>query len=399
MGSSQPEDTEGPPFDTLDATLRAAGAEAAVDQLIRHLDQTGQYRALLDALLLKARRELGLPLIPFGSLADLPEPARSRYEERYVDAIRTVGTKVLASGDLPSAWSYFRAIGEPEPVAKALDEYAPEEGDERLSAIIEVAFNQGANPRKGFELILDHYGTCSAITAFEHLPQNDATRAACADRLVRQLHSHLTQNLRAEIAERGQPSPPDGTSIAGLLEGRDWLFSDEAYHIDVSHLGATVRLSPMLTDLSAVALAVELTDYGRRLSERHRYEGEPPFERTYEDHAIYLRALLGEEVDAAIAHFRDKLGSGQAESPGETYPAQVLVGLLVRLNRLDQAIEVSAEHLAALPEAALMCPSVAQLCQRAGQPDRLARIARQHGDLVNYAAAILQNGVPQRVPS
>ena len=73
-------------------------------------------------------------------------------------------------------------------------------------------------------------------------------------------------------------------------------------------------------------------------------------------------------------------------------PAQVLVGLLVRLGRLDEAIDVAAEHLAGLPDSALVCPSVAQLCQRAGQPERLARIARDQGDLVHYAAAILLSG-------
>ncbi|MDR3635142.1 MAG: hypothetical protein P4L84_15165 [Isosphaeraceae bacterium] len=399
MESSQQEEIQTATFDDLDATLRGAGAEAAIDQLVQHLEQTREYRALLDALLLKARHELGLPLVPVGPLSNLPEPARTRYEDRYVDAIRSVGSKLLASGDLPSAWSYFRAIGEPEPVSKALSEYVPESGDERLGTIIEVAFNQGANPRRGFELILENYGTCSAITAFEHLPQDETTRTACAGLLVRQLHSHLVANLRAEIAQRGQPLPPEGTPIQGLLAGRDWLFSDEAYHIDVSHLGATVRLAPILADHSIIALAVELTDYGRCLSERHRYEGEPPFERTYEDHAVYLRAVLGQDVDAAIAHFRAKIAQGDNGGPAESYAAQVLVGLLVRLNRLDEAIDVAAEHLALLPESALMCPSVAQLCQRAGQPDRLAHIAREHGDLVNYAAAILQNGVPERLPS
>jgi hypothetical protein len=398
MGSSR-DDLQTAPFDALDATLQGEGPGAAIERLVRQLEETGQFRALLDALLLKARHDLGLPLIPLGSLSDLPEPERSRYEERYVDAIRSVGTKLLAAGDLPSAWSYFRAIGEPEPVASALEQYRPSEGDERLGAVIEVAFNQGANPRKGFELILENYGTCSAITAFEHLPQDEPTRTACADRLVRQLHAHLAENLRAEIAQRGEPQPAEGTPVSALIAGRDWLFEDEAYHIDVSHLGATVRLSPMLRDPATIALAAELTDYGRRLSERHRYEGEPPFERTYEDHGVYLRALLGQDVDAAVAHFKAKLQPGGGPGGGESYPAQVLVGLLVRLERLDAAIDVAAEHLSEIPESVLACPSVAQLCQRAGQPHRLARIAREHGDLVNYTAAILQNGVPGRALS
>ena len=70
-------------------------------------------------------------------------------------------------------------------------------------------------------------------------------------------------------------------------------------------------------------------------------------------------------------------------------PAQTLVNLLVRLGRLDGAIEVSSQYLAGLPDAALFCPGIAQLCQRAGDPERLAEIARDRRDLVNYTAALL----------
>jgi len=170
-----------------------------------------------------------------------------------------------------------------------------------------VAFNQGAEPRRGYELILDHYGTCSAITAFDHLPQDEAVRAACAERLVGRLHEDLVASLRAEIVQRGQPLPAEGAPIAELIDNRPWLFADDAYHIDISHLGAVVRLSPLVRDRAARARAVELTDYGRHLSDRHRAQGEPPFENHYEDHSIYLRALQGDDVDAAVEHFRAKL--------------------------------------------------------------------------------------------
>src|SRR5262249_5468729 len=156
---------------------------------------------------------------------------------------------------------------------------------------------QGANHRKGFELILEHYGTCSAISSFEQLPFDEATRTACADRLVRQVHEHLASSLRHDIITRGEPEPPAAATVTELVAGRDCLFADDAYHIDISHLASTVRLAPILTDPATIALAVGLTDYGRRLSERHRYEGDPPFERTYEDHAVYLRALIGQAVE------------------------------------------------------------------------------------------------------
>jgi hypothetical protein len=381
-------------FRALDQALKTAGPGAALDHLVERLSGEGQFRALLDALLLKARHELGLPLILEGNLSELVEPARTNYEARYVEAIRTVGTKLLETGDIPGAWPYFRAISEIEPVARAVDAYVASEDDPRLGAIIEVAFNQGANPRRGFELLLDHYGVCSAISAFEHLGPEEASRLACADLLVSRLHDDLAASLRAEIAQRGQPLPPDGATIATLIAGRPWLFADDAYHIDISHLTAVVRIAPLLTNPETIARAIDLAEYGRHLAARLRSEGEPPFEDHFGDHWIYLRALIGHDADAAVEHFQAKLRTPGSEATEGTAPAQVLVGLLLRLGRLDAAIDVAAEHLRGLPDTALGCPSVAQLCQRAGQPGRLARIARAHGDLVQYAAAILQSGPP-----
>jgi hypothetical protein len=55
-----------PAFDALERTLRRSGPSGAIEQLIEQLDQTGDYRSLLDALLLKARHDLNLPLIQAG---------------------------------------------------------------------------------------------------------------------------------------------------------------------------------------------------------------------------------------------------------------------------------------------------------------------------------------------
>ena len=396
MNAPPATDTNTDAFDALDRTLAAEGPGAALDRLVATLADRGEFRALLDAMLLKARHDLGLPLIHAGGFGELPEAVRTQYEDRYVEALRDVGRRLLDAGEIAAAWPYYRAIGEKGPVVEAIEAYRPPaEPDERLGQVIEVAFNQGAHPTKGYALILEHYGACSAITAFDHLPPEEATRVPCADRLVRHLHAQLVASLRAEIAARGQVVPPEGTSIPDLMAGRPWLFADDAYHLDVSHLAATVRTAPMLEDPATIALAAELADYGRHLSDRHKYEGESPFEQTYEDHGLYLNALIGRDVEAALDHFRGKLPAPEPDSdprPEESLPAQVLVRLLVRLGRLDEAIDVAAGHLRGVPDAALFCPGLAQLCHRAGRPDRLAPLARAGGDLVNYTAAILQAG-------
>ena len=381
-----------PLLDDLDRALAESGPSAALDRLVAAMEARDDPRGLLDALLLQARHDLSLSSVLAGSLADLAEPARSKYEERYVEAIRRVGSRMLAKGDIVGAWPYFRAIGEKEAVAAALETFSPGEGDSSVGHVVEVAFTQGVHPRRGFELILEHFGICSAITSFESLPPDEVVRIACAQKLTERLHEHLVLSLRDEIERRGQPMPPQGTSIPDLIAGRDWLFFDDAYHLDVSHLAAVVRVAPILEDREALAKAVELTDYGAKLSDRHKYAGDPPFERVYEDHGLYLRALLGLGEEEAIGHIRDSIPPLDPDGGGDTSAAQILIRLLVRLNRLDQAIDISAEHLAGVPEGMLMVPGLSQLCQRAGRLEKLAEVARAQADPVRYASAILPRG-------
>ncbi len=389
--SPKPEPARGDQaFDELEQTLRTQGAQPALDRLIEQLDAVKEYRALLDAIVLKARHELGLPLFHSGPLSNLPEPERTQFEERYVDAIRLVGGRFLAAGDIPSAWAYFRAIAEPRPVALALDAYEPGDDPERLSQIIDIALYQGANTRRGFELVLNHYGTCSAITALEQVSASDENaRVACVERLIRHLHEQLVANLRGDIAQRGQPLPDEGTSIAGLVATRDWLFADEAYHIDVSHLASTVRYSLMASDPAVLALAVDLTEYGRRLSPRLQFEGSPPFEKVFDDHRVYLRAMLGHDVENAVTHFHAKLDPALADDPEASLPAQVFVDLLMKLGKIDEAIDVAATYLTAVPESALICPGISEICQRGGRMSRLTEIARGQGNLVQFLASLL----------
>ena len=378
-------------FDQLDQSIQSNSPGEVIDALTSRLADQGDFRGVLDAMLLRARLDLGLPLANPGALGELPEPTRTAYEDRYVAALRVVGTKILATGEISAAWPYFRAIGEKEPVFAALDQFVPREDDpDKLNEAVDIALGQGVHPTRGFDLILEHHGTCSALTAFESLPPDEANRRHAATKLAGRLHDDLLINLQADLERRGEPAPPPDANLEAWLTGRDDLFADDAYHLDVSHLAMVIRLSPFLTDPTALRQAIGLTEYGRRLSSRLQTDGEAPFDDFYADHGRYLRALLGEEPDATIAHFEGKLTPPDPFDRSGPIKAQALVRLLHRLGRTGEAFEVAATHLAQIPDGALGEPTLSQLGQTLGQTDRLATIARAADDPVRYAALRLE---------
>jgi hypothetical protein len=61
----------------------------------------------------------------------------------------------------------------------------------------------------------------------------------------------------------------------------------------------------------------------------------------------------------------------------------------VRIERYQDALQVSLAHLREASPSELMCPSVLQLCHLAGDYDRLKALARENGDLLSYTAAML----------
>jgi len=369
-------------FDTFEETLRSGGAEAGFELLIRKFREEKKYPLIFEARIMKSRHELGLPVIHDGQLEDLPEDKRATHERAFVEAAREVGGLFLADGDIPRAWSYFRAIGEPAPVAAAIDQLEPQENQE---AVIEIALHERVHPRKGFELILANYGICRAVTFFEQYPDGK-TREDCIRLLVRTLHRELVESLQRVIA-RNEGQAPDSQSVPELIAGREWLFGEYDYYVDTSHLASILRFALDATDRETLGLVVELAEYGKHLASTFQFRGALPFEDGCKAYAIYLCALIGENVDEAVAYFRSKIAACDAES---TEPAQRLVALLARLGRYPEAIAVSLDHLRDTDSNQLFCPSVFQLCQTAGDYALLRSLARERGDLLHFAAAALQ---------
>jgi hypothetical protein len=243
------------------------------------------------------------------------------------------------------------------------------------------------HPPKGLQLVIAQHGICRAITYFEQFPDLEQ-REECLILLVRTLHAELVANLKSAIVQR-EGQAPGTNSILELMAARDWLFGEFDAYIDTSHVINVVRFAVDLLDQDGIRLALELCDYGAHLSAQFKMRGEPPFEDIYRDHAIYLHALLGEDLEAAIGHFKAKIVA-QDDPMSAIRCSQVLVGLLVRRERYQEAMQISLEHLNGVAANQLAGPTLFQLCQLAGDSARLKELARAQGDLLSFAAGTIQ---------
>ncbi|MBX9792251.1 MAG: hypothetical protein K2Y37_25410 [Pirellulales bacterium] len=383
-------------FDRLEQMLVSGGPASLLDALSSHLISAGRYHELFEARLMAARHALGLPAQDRTSLDDVPSGVREQLEESYFLACREVGAAFLREGRLREAWMYLQPLGEKQAIADKIAQ--TKVTPDNVELLIELALHEGLSPKLGYELVLAHYGTCSAITMFDSVAQGRslAERDELARTLVRHLHRELLQNLAADVARRDPSATPDEvaatTSISALLGNRDWLFADLNYHVDASHLAATVRISRLTTDPTTLRLACELCEYGRRLAPPYQFASEPPFGDLYVDSLRYFRALLGEEVDSAVEFFAQQTRTA-AEGTTRTAPAEVYVALLASLGRAEEALTVALEMLPSGMPSTGLAPRIWELAAAAGGFARVRAACRARGDLLGYAAAMLADSV------
>ncbi len=378
-----------PAIEPIRRALESGGPEAAADVLVEELRRSKEYDRLFDALLIRTRIKLGVPVVKPTSFEDVPPEKQRDFEEAYLAAAREVGALLLSDGNLRRAWAYFKTIGEPQPVADALATIDPAGLDyDRTNELIEIALHDGANRVAGLRILLSSHGTCNTVTMTDQvLPMmtpDERRRAAAL--LVRDVYEGLAGNLKRDVESRlaGIEAP---SAVRELITGRDFLFENANYHIDVSHLHSTVRFArALLPSDPELALAIELADYGSKLDRQFRYPADPPFDQYYEAHLAYLKAVANVDRDASLDYFRKRLANEPDERDRQII-AYVLVDLLTRCDMFDKAAEIAAEHLSELEEPGGF--SFSSLCGKSGRLDLLRAAAEKVGDPVRYAAAVI----------
>ena len=157
--------------------------------------------------------------------------------------------------------------------------------------------------------------------------------------------------------------------------------------MDVSHLNSVVQMAMQLTPCDELAKAIELSQYGERLSPTLRADAHPPFENSYVDYTRYLCIVHGDDVEAGLKYFEAKLP--MAAEQGDTFPVEVFINLLVKLNRLPEAVTVARQYLDDEEGRELSCPTLSELARRANDFATLAESARASNDPVSYLASLI----------
>ena len=375
-------------FDQLEQQSTSGGVDAVLQHLITSLQQDKKHHELFEALKMQVRHRAGLPLLYGESGDDLDSKQRTLLEDGLLGACRQVGTGLLEDGRVSEGWMYMRPVGDMSAAREMINKI--EVQDDNIDEMVEVLLQEGVDPARGFSVVLQNYGTCNAITTFESvMPQKGkADQRAVAQLLLRHVHQELFTNVKADVAGR-QESEPTATTLAELIAGQEGMFGEHSYHIDTTHLASTTRFSRILEDEESLRLALDLTEYGKELHEQFQYEGDEPFTDIYRDHAFYFQALLGENLDEALAYFKDRSDNVDTNQWG-TVGIETYIDLLARVGKIEEAIAVTIEKTQPGQRTMGLAPSLLELCERSGNYSPLMDACRGADDVLGFATGLMQ---------
>ena len=375
-------------FDQLEQQSTSGGVDAVLEHLITSLQQDKKHHELFEALKMQVRHRAGLPLLYGESGDDLDSKQRTLLEDGLLGACRQVGTGLLEDGRVSEGWMYMRPVGDMSAAREMINKI--EVQDDNIDEMVEVLLQEGVDPARGFSVVLQNYGTCNAITTFESvMPQKGkADQRAVAQLLLRHVHQELFTNVKADVAGR-QESEPTATTLAELIAGQEGMFGEHSYHIDTTHLASTTRFSRILEDEESLRLALDLTEYGKELHEQFQYEGDEPFTDIYRDHAFYFQALLGENLDEALAYFKDRSDNVDTNQWG-TVGIETYIDLLARVGKIEEAIAVTIEKTQPGQRTMGLAPSLLELCERSDNYSPLMDACRGSDDVLGFATGLMQ---------
>lgn len=377
------------PFLQLEMVFQQQGPDALLERLVSQLDAEGRYHELFEAMKMRVRQRLHLPL--WMTQPDELEAGqlRDQLEAGLVDACQYVGSRLLQAGRIRDAWSYLRPIGDLAAIRSQLAQIEPT--DANAGELIELYLHEGLDLERGFSLLLQFYGTCNTITTYESsmYGRPRAQRAVGARLLVRQLHTELRGRLDDHLERLGLPRGGPAETIAQSLVRCPDLMAEGAYHIDTTHLGSVVRIARATLDRESWLLARDLCAYGLSLDAMLQYQDQAPFENLYGTSDRYFATLLGDASDEHLGYFCER---AEATDPYHetTHVREVYVDLLSRSGRGDRAWQEAVRLLPAGMQTTGLAPSLMELAEQSGSYVELGELARERQDRLTFCLALLK---------
>jgi hypothetical protein len=119
-----------------------------------------------------------------------------------------------------------------------------------------------------------------------------------------------------------------------------------------------------------------------------QYAGEPPFEEMYPAHRRWFEATLGQDIDAALTYFAERIGE-EADNPLSTAAVEAYLELLARVGRAGDALDAAARLIPPDRQLSRLAPTLLELAAQSGQWSRYAAICEARDDVLGFAAGLL----------
>lgn len=374
------------PIENFSQTLNHDGISDAIELLRQHFESDGDYHRMFEVLKVRCRYRLGLPLLPT-STAESGDRLE-QLETCLLSACKEVGTLLFQSGRPELGWPYLQPVGDSELAKKLLMEV--EVTDDNRDLIVDLGMGQNIAPVYAFEIVLKSFGVCDAITAIDVRNSQGGFASgdleAIAETLLRSFYDEVEVSVRDDIGQRDK-NLDTTLSLGQMLDRYEFLVVETGHHMDATHLNSIVKIARNVGTKEHYQLALDLCRYGQRLPDDFKYVGDAPFESTYDDHVHFFAALLGENVDAAIAHFKEKIRTCAPHD--QTVTVEHVVALLVRIDRRAEALELHLLHLNA-KETWGIAPTAIEIASTPELRQRLMQHFEQTGDLLGFAMCKLQ---------
>lgn len=384
-------------FEQLENHSSPDDLAAGLNLLSEYFRSEKRYQELFQVLKMQARNRIGLPVLtehPWEQeqANELDDQQQRQLEDQLLEACREIGTLLIKDGRVAEGWVYLEPLGDDE-FAKQLIENVPVD-EENIDTLIDVSLGRGAALGFGFKLLIGQRGTCNAITTFDsfaaQLPYADQQELASI--LLEHIYAELRQNILNHLQESDAAKANESTtvSIRSLTREHPEIFSNGGHHLDATHIASIIRISRILEDPVSLNEALEICEYGKRLSKDLQFPDSPPFENTYVDHEILFRALMGSDIETALNHFGDKSKTeleNETEKQVPGFPAtENYIMLLHRVGKGKQAIEFAIKELT--KASGETNPRLMELASSNEDLKLLAAHYKDHKDVLRFAMCL-----------